>query len=266
MTDIRRRSGVRPILADDMPLWLLLWLFLWLFPQAAWPQSAAYVSTEAWGTGDPGLHGVVMATTQVESRSVSRLRLELNTDTATARLSRGIGAVEMGLYLRGEYALAGLLRDYYRGGERIDGFGFDASYVESASMADPDSAFTGSTAASRPASGASPPIAPTSATLCPPSSTSWKQKWGTPSGQSRPTTPATSHTGARPTGSQAWAPGSGWSPRGAAMTARGASASAIDRRPSFRESASGRRPADHLAVARDCNCGRKPAGVGERTT
>lgn len=112
------------------PIRTVFALLVLLAPPSVRAQTSFLLATEAWNTTSPGLHGIAMVTSDLALGDGRRLRLEWNTDTVTARLSGDLGGVGLGLYARGEYLLAGLLQDYYRGGERVDEYGFDASYAE----------------------------------------------------------------------------------------------------------------------------------------
>lgn len=82
---------------------------------------------------EPGAHEFVLF--DVRGRgAVGRgdLRLYFNTDTLQASVENvplGTDALQFSAGVRGELAIAGLLRDYFRDGRRVDGRGFFASYV-----------------------------------------------------------------------------------------------------------------------------------------
>lgn len=91
---------------------------------------AVYGSAEAWGLDEPGFHGILIVDGRFEPREDQELRLTLNTDTAIVRYAFFDDEVEVGIYGKGQYVLAGLLQDYYLGAEPVPEYGFDASYVE----------------------------------------------------------------------------------------------------------------------------------------
>lgn len=90
---------------------------------------SAYLGAEGWGIEDQFGHGFFLL--GYEHRAGShRVDLEYNTDTLTATYSYSGKGFQLGAIARGQYRVAGLLTDYYRGGERIAEYGFGASYVQ----------------------------------------------------------------------------------------------------------------------------------------
>ena len=78
-----------------------------------------------------GFGFVLFQATRADIARDADLRLYYNTDTVEVGLNRlSMGKnFDFSVALRGEIVFAGLLRFYYQQGKRVDGFGFNASYV-----------------------------------------------------------------------------------------------------------------------------------------
>ena len=111
-----------------------LLVLLLLVPASAAAEHDAFAlgGGEVWVGPETGGHGVARVVWRWSpDRAPTEFELDYNTDTLRVGLSRVPLADRLAFHVvaAGEYPFAGLLPDYFRGGERLAGRGFNAGYV-----------------------------------------------------------------------------------------------------------------------------------------
>ncbi len=109
-------------------------LILALLSSDVGPEHELYVfaAADVWPAPQLGFHGIAFAGYRYSGLPKgAQLSVVYNTDTLSVGLERLCwGTFCVGAQLRGEYAIAGLLPDYYQRGLLVDSRGFNASYLQ----------------------------------------------------------------------------------------------------------------------------------------